>query len=257
MILLAFPELTFPLTNPVLIFALLLFIILFVPILLNKISVPHLIGLIIAGVIIGPFGLNLMARDSSIVLFGTVGLLYIMFLAGLEIDMADFRKNSGKSVVFGLYTFSIPMILGTVTGYYILKLPLNSSILLASMFASHTLIAYPIISKSGILKNPAVSITVGGTMITDTLALLVLAVIAGMATGNITDGFFLKLSVSVIIFSLVIVLLFPVIGRWFFKNNDDHISQYIFVLAMVFLGPFSLKSPELRLLSERFWQVWP
>lgn len=238
MILLAFPELALPLTNPVLIFALILFIILFVPILLNKISVPHLIGLIIAGVIIGPFGLNLMARDSSIVLFGTVGLLYIMFLAGLEIDMADFRKNSGKSVVFGLYTFSIPMILGTVTGYYILNLPLNSSILLASMFASHTLISYPIISKSGILKNPAVSITVGGTMITDTLALLVLAVIAGMATGNITDGFFLKLSVSVIIFSLVIVLLFPVIGRWFFKNNDDHISQYIFVLAMVFLGAF-------------------
>lgn len=252
MISMILPELALPLTNPVLIFALILFIILFAPILLNKISVPHLIGLIIAGVIVGPFGLNLMARDSSIVLFGTVGLLYIMFLAGLEIDMADFRKNSGKSIVFGLFTFSIPMTLGTLAGYYLLKLPLNSSILLASMFASHTLIAYPIISKSGILKNPAVSITVGGTMITDTLALLVLAVIAGMATGNITDDFFLRLSVSVVVFALFIVLLFPVVGRWFFKNNDDSISQYIFVLAMVFLGAFLAEAAGIEAIIGAF-----
>ncbi len=252
MIMLSLSGLVLPLTNPVLIFALILFIILFVPILLNKISVPHLIGLIIAGVIIGPFGLNLMARDSSIVLFGTVGLLYIMFLAGLEIDMADFRKNSVKSIIFGLYTFTIPMILGTITGYYLLKLPLNSSILLASMFASHTLIAYPIISKSGILKNPAVSITIGGTMITDTLALLVLAVIAGMATGNITDDFFIRLTISVIIFALVIVLLFPVVGRWFFKNNDDNISQYIFVLAMVFLGAFLAEAAGIEAIIGAF-----
>lgn len=252
MTILALGTWTLPLTNPVLIFALILFIILFVPILLNKISVPHLIGLIIAGVIIGPFGLNLMARDSSVVLFGTVGLLYIMFLAGLEIDMADFRKNSGKSFIFGMYTFLIPMTIGTLVGYYLLKFPLNSSILLASMFASHTLIAYPIISKSGILKNPAVSITIGGTMITDTLALLVLAVIAGMATGDITDGFFLRLSVSVVVFALVIVLLFPLIGRWFFKNNDDNISQYIFVLAMVFLGAFLAEAAGIEAIIGAF-----
>jgi Kef-type K+ transport system membrane component KefB/nucleotide-binding universal stress UspA family protein len=241
-----------PLTNPVLIFALILFIILFTPILLNKFSIPHLIGLIIAGLVIGPFGFNFIARDSSIVLFGTVGLLYIMFLAGLEIDMADFKKNSSKSLVFGLYTFIIPMTIGTFSGYYLLRFPLNTSILLASMFASHTLIAYPIVSKLGIIKNPAVSIAVGGTVITDTLALMVLAVIAGMATGEITDGFFLRLSVSVIVFALVIVLFFPMIGRWYFKNNDDNVSQYIFVLAMVFLGAFLAEAAGIEAIIGAF-----
>jgi Kef-type K+ transport system membrane component KefB/nucleotide-binding universal stress UspA family protein len=241
-----------PLTNPVLIFALILFIILFTPLLLNKLSIPHLIGLIIAGLVIGPFGFNFIARDSSIVLFGTVGLLYIMFLAGLEIDMADFKKNSGKSLVFGMYTFIIPMVIGTLSGYYLLRFPLNTSILLASMFASHTLIAYPIVSKLGIIKNPAVSIAVGGTVITDTLALMVLAVIAGMATGEITDGFFLRLSVSVIVFALVIAFFFPMIGRWYFKNNDDNISQYIFVLAMVFLGAFLAEAAGIEAIIGAF-----
>ncbi len=252
MILLSAFNLTLPLTNPVLIFALILFIILFTPFILNKLSIPHLIGLIIAGILIGPFGFNLMARDSSIVLFGTVGLLYIMFLAGLEIDMADFRKNSGKSLVFGIYTFTIPMTLGTLGSYYLLKFPLNTSVLLASMFASHTLIAYPIVSKLGIIRNPAVSVAVGGTLITDTLALLVLAVIAGMATGNITEGFFVRLSVSVIVFALIIVFLFPVIGRWFFKNNSDNISQYIFVLAMVFLGAFLAEAAGIEAIIGAF-----
>jgi Kef-type K+ transport system membrane component KefB len=238
MILLHTLDLSLPLKNPVLIFALILFIILFAPILLNKLKIPHLIGLIIAGAIIGPYGLNLMLRDSSIVLFGTVGLLYIMFLAGLEIDLADFKKNSRKSMVFGLYTFIIPMTLGTLAGIYVLQFPVPTSVLLASMFASHTLIAYPIVSKMGVAKNRAVNITVGGTMITDTLALLVLAVIVGMSSGEITNDFWIRLSVSVILFGLVVMLAFPIIGRWFFKRFDDNISQYIFVLAMVFLGAF-------------------
>src|SRR5687768_17331065 len=106
---------TLPMTNPVIIFSLVLFIILFAPILFNKIKVPPIIGLILAGIIVGPYGLNLLLRDSSIVLFGTVGLLYIMFTAGLEIDLQEFKKNRGKSLVFGLYTFIIPMILGTTS----------------------------------------------------------------------------------------------------------------------------------------------
>jgi Kef-type K+ transport system membrane component KefB len=231
-------ELTLPLKNPVLLFSLILFIILFAPLIFNKLKIPHLIGLIMAGAIIGPFGLNLMPRDSSIILFGTVGLLYIMFLAGLEIDLVDFKKNSKKSLVFGLYTFIIPMFLGIITGLYILNFSMITSVLLASMFASHTLIAYPIISKLGVTKSRAVNITVGGTMITDTLALLVLAAIAGMATGEVDNLFWIKLSVSVIIFGLIVMFGFPIIGRWFFKRYDDSISQYIFVLAMVFLGAF-------------------
>lgn len=229
-------DFTLPLKNPVLLFSLILFIILFAPIVLNKLRIPHLIGLIIAGAIIGPNGFNLIARDMSIILFGTVGLQYIMFLAGLEIDLAEFKKNSSKSLVYGLLTFSIPMIIGILAGKYLLHFSMPTSILLASMFASHTLIAYPIVSKLGVAKNRAVNITVGGTMITDTLALLVLAVIAGMQTGEINQEFWIRLGVSVVVFGLVVMLIFPIIGRWFFKRFDDNISQYIFVLAMVFLG---------------------
>jgi len=235
---LAITHFKLPLENPILIFSLILFIILFSSIFLNKLSIPHLVGLILAGALIGPSGLNLMLRDSSIILFGTVGLLYIMFLAGLEIEIAEFKKNSFKSIVFGIYTFLIPMTLGTVLGYYILNFSLPTSVLLASMFASHTLIAYPIISKLGVTKNRAVNITVGGTMITDTAALIVLAVIAGMSTGELTEAFWLRISISMVIFGFVVLFGFPIIGRWFFKRYDDNILQYIFVLGMVFLGGF-------------------
>lgn len=238
MILLSNIDFTLPLADPVLKFLLILLIILAAPLLLNKLRVPHLLGLIIAGAIIGPNGFNLVLRDSSIILSGTAGLLYIMFLAGLEIDMGDFKKNSGKSLVFGMYTFLIPMILGTVVGLWVLDFSMETSVLLASMFASHTLIAYPIISKLGISKNNAVSITVGGTMITDTLALLVLTIIVGMATGNADNAFWIRLGVSIVIFALIVLLVFPFIGRWFFKRVHDNISQYIFVLSMVFFGAF-------------------
>lgn len=238
MVFLAELNLSLPWQNPVLIFASILFIILFAPIILNRFKIPQLIGLIVAGAIIGPNGVNLLERDSSVVLFGTVGLLYIMFLAGLEIDMAEFKKNSSKSLVFGLYTFLIPMILGTLGGLYVLEFSLPTSVLLASMFASHTLLAYPIISKMGIVKNKAVNIAVGGTVITDTLALLVLAVVVGMSAGEITSDFWIRLGISMVIFSAIVVFVFPIIGRWFFKKFEDSVSQYVFVLGLVFLAAF-------------------
>ena len=234
--LLAILNITLPLTNPVLKFLVILIIILFAPILLNKLKIPHILGLIIAGAVIGPNGFNLLLRDSGIILSGTAGLLYIMFLAGLEINLSDFRKNSSKSLIFGFYTFMIPMVSGTLTGLYLLNFSVQTAVLLASMFASHTLIAYPILSKLGVTKNRAVNITVGGTMITDTLALLVLAIIVGMATGEANVQFWVRLSFSIIAFGLVIMLLFPIIGRWFLKRYQDNVSQYIFVLMMVFLG---------------------
>lgn len=231
-------NITLPLTDPVLKFLLILVIILAAPLLLNKLRIPHLLGLIIAGAVIGPNGLNLVLRDSSIILSGTAGLLYIMFLAGLEIDLGDFKKNRWKSLAFGMYTFLVPMGLGTVVGLYVLNFSMLTSVLLASMFASHTLIAYPIVSKLGITKDKAVSITVGGTMITDTLALLVLTVIVGMATGQVDDLFWYRLSGKVVVFFLFVLFAFPLIGRWFFKRCDDNVSQYIFVLVMVFLGAY-------------------
>lgn len=238
MILLADLSFSLPFTNPVIIFSLVLFIILFAPILLNRIKVPHIIGLIIAGIIVGPYGFNLLSRDSSIVLFGTVGLLYIMFLAGLEIDMEEFKKNTLRSFLLGIYAFIIPITIGFLVSYYFLGFPLLTSILLASTFASHTLVTYPIISKYGLAHNRAVTITVGATMVTDILTLLVLAVIVGMAQGTVTSAFWTRLSISVVIASAIIIFVFPLIARWFFKRFEDGVGQYIFVLAMVFMGGF-------------------
>ncbi|MCY1662704.1 cation:proton antiporter [Chryseobacterium sp. SL1] len=236
MTLLSIHNLSLPIEDPVLKFLLVLIIILAAPLLLNKIKVPHLLGLIIAGTVIGPNGFNVLARDSSIVVTGTTGLLYIMFLAGLEIDMGDFKKNKWKSLTFGIYTFTVPFVLGYFGAYYILHFSILTSVLFASLFSSHTLIAYPLISKLGIAKNPAVNITVGGTMITDILALLVLAVIVGMSQGDVGTEFWVKLSVSFVVFGLIVLLIFPMIGRWFFKKVDDKISQYIFVLVMIYLA---------------------
>lgn len=236
MFLLNIQSLSLPIEDPVLKFLILLVIILSAPLLLNKIKVPHLLGLIIAGAVIGPNGFNILARDSSILVTGTTGLLYIMFLAGLEIDMGDFKKNKWKSLTFGIYTFALPLALGYVTAYYLLGFSQITSILFASLFSSHTLIAYPLVSRMGLAKNTAVNITVGGTMITDILALLVLAVTVGMARGEVGNEFWIKLSLSVLSFGLIVLLLFPIIGRWFFKKVKDKISQYIFVLVMIYLA---------------------
>lgn len=229
-------DLQLPLTDPVLKFLIILLIILFIPILSDKIKIPHLLGMIIAGVIIGPHGFNLLTRDSSIILSGTAGLIYIMFLSGLEIDMNDFRRNAGSSTLLGLYGFVIPMILGTLTGIYILKFSVITSVLLASMFASHTLITYPIVSKFGILKNRAVNVAIGSTLLTNVLALTVLAIIVGMSYGELNKSFWIRLILSYLVFSSIIVFVFPIISRWFFKRFSDNISQYIFVLVIVFLG---------------------
>jgi Kef-type K+ transport system membrane component KefB/nucleotide-binding universal stress UspA family protein len=252
MILLADLDFSLPLKNPVIIFALVLFIILFAPLLLDRLKVPHIIGLILAGVVIGPYGLNLLLRDSSIVLFGTVGLLYIMFIAGLEIDLEEFRKNRTKSVVFGIYTFLIPIILGTIAVYYLLGFNLPSSILLASMFSSHTLLAYPIASRYGIARIRSVTLTIGGTIITDILALLVLAAIVGMYKGEISPVFWIKLGISSAIFAAIVFFIFPLIARWFFKKFDDNISQYIFVLTIVFLGSFLAEAAGLEAIIGAF-----
>ena len=234
--LLSIQHVSLPIEDPLLKFLIEIIIILCIPLLLNKIKVPHLLGLIIAGAVIGPNGFNVLARDSSIVVTGTTGLLYIMFLAGLEIDMGDFKRNKWKSITFSLYTFAFPFILGLIGGYYILHFPLLTSVLFASLFSSHTLIVYPMVSKLGIAKKLAVNITVGGTMITDVLSLVVLAVVVGMSQGEVGTSFWVTLSVSMLVFALIVLLVFPIIARWFFKNVEDKISQYIFVIVMIYLA---------------------
>lgn len=203
---------------------------------LERLRIPHIIGMILAGIVIGEHGFNILARDSSFELFGKVGLYYIMFLAGLEMNMEDFKSIRMKATVLGLLAFIIPLGIGVWTNQHLLGYGLITSVLLASMYASHTLIAYPIVIRYGINRQRAVSIAVGGTAVTDTLTLLVLAVISGMYKGETSDMFWIWLVLKVIVVSAVIMLTFPRIGRWFFRRYSDQVVQYIFVMAMVFLG---------------------
>lgn len=227
----------FPVTDPTWIFFLVLIIILFAPMILGRLRTPHIIGMILAGVVVGKYGFNILERDSSFELFGKVGLYYIMFLAGLEMDMDDFKKNRTKGLVFGMFTFLIPMGLGIWSSMSMLNYGFLTSVLLASMYASHTLIAYPIISRYGLSRQRTVSITIGGTAVTVVLALMVLAVIGGMYKGEDVGGLFWVLLVAkvVLLFGLIIFLM-PRISRWFFRTYEDAVMQFIFVLAMVFLG---------------------
>lgn len=227
---------TLPITDPTWIFFIVMIIILFAPMVLERLRIPHIIGMILSGVLIGEYGFNILERDSSFELFGKVGLFYIMFLAGLEMDMEDFKKNKSKGIVFGLLTFILPMALGTWSSMKILGFGLTTSILLASMYASHTLVTYPIISRYGLSRLRSVNITIGGTIVTVTLALLVLAIISGMFKGEADSMFWVMMGIKVTVLTLIIIFVFPLIGRIFFRNYSDNIMQFVFVLAMVFLG---------------------
>ena len=227
---------TLPITDPTWIFFIVMIIILFAPMVLERLRIPHIIGMILSGVLIGEYGFNILERDSSFELFGKVGLFYIMFLAGLEMDMEDFKKNKSKGIVFGLLTFILPMALGTWSSMKILGFGLTTSILLASMYASHTLVTYPIISRYGLSRLRSVNITIGGTIVTVTLALLVLAIISGMFKGEADSMFWVIMGIKVTVLTLIIIFVFPLIGRIFFRNYSDNIMQFVFVLAMVFLG---------------------
>ena len=228
-----------PLESPILVFSLILMIILLSPILLGRLNIPGIIGLIIAGIMIGPKGFHIIENNSAIELFSTIGLLYIMFIAGLELDLKEFKANRNRSISFGILTFMIPLGIGYPICHYFLGYDVNASLLTSSMFATHTLVAYPIVSKLGISKNQAVAVTVGGTILTDTAVLILLAVIVGNAEGNLSQDFWIKLGISLTIFSLIMFFIIPRIARWFFEKlkHEKH-SHYIFVLSVVFFAAF-------------------
>ncbi len=226
---------TFPLTDPIAIFLLVIVIILCAPI-LNRFKIPHIIGLILAGTLFGPHGLNILSNDASFELFGKVGILYIMFQAGLEIDLNTFKQNSTKSILFGIYTFVLPMAFGIITGMWLLDMDFTRATLLASMYASHTLIAYPIVSKMGIAKNRAVSITIAGTIITVTASLLILAVIVAATQGEMNAGYWTKFGVSTLVFCAIVFGLLPRLSKYFLRRFNDSVAQYIFVMVIIFFA---------------------
>lgn len=228
-----------PLKNPVLILALTLLIILFSPLLFKRFRIPGIIGLILAGVLIGPHFFHIIESTNSFELLSKTGLLYIMFLAGLEIDMQEFRHNRSKSFVFGAFTFLIPIIIGYVVCIYVFHFPLWSSVLLASMFSTHTLLSYPIVSNMGIVKNRAVQVTFGGTIITDSAVLILLGIITNVVTGEMNGAFWLRITISLGLLVFATLYLLPRISRWFFRNIEAQASShYIYVLAVVFISGF-------------------
>jgi len=235
-------EFTIPFQNQVLVFSLILFIILLSPIFLRKLKIPGIIGLIISGVIIGPHGFNILEKNSAIDLFSTIGLLYIMFIAGLELEIIEFKKNKYKSIGFGIFTFIIPLSIGIPVCYYLLHYNIAASILISSMFSTHTLVAYPIVSKFGISRNQAVATTVGGTIFTDTAVLVILAIITSSVSGGLNTEFWLSLLVSVTIFSGIIFFIIPIVTKWFFiKTEGEKISHFVYVLSILFLSAFLAK----------------
>ncbi len=224
-------------TSPVGIFLVVLTIMLVTPMIFNRLKIPTVIGLILAGVVVGPYGLNLLARDMSFEVFGQVGLLYLMFLAGIEIDMYHLKKNIRKGMVFGMFTFIIPLVLGAASGLVFLKLSLLTSVLLGSIFAAHTLLAYPIVSRFGLTRQPAVVVAIAGTIFTVLGALIVLAATVGVARdGEFEIGGILKLLGYLAVYCLLTVYIYPRLTRWFFKRYHEMVLQFIYVLAMVFLA---------------------
>ena len=229
-------NLSLPLTNPVQVFALVMLIILVVPLLLARLRIPGLVGLIVVGVVLGPHALGVLERDLTMQLLGTVGLLYIMFIAGLEFDLNEFDKHRHRSLLFGSLTFALPQGVGILMARALLGFDWLGAILLGSVFASHTLLAYPIVSRMGIARSEAVTTAIGATLLTDTAALLVLAVVAGAAEGGLSALFVLKLIGLLGLFVLAVLWILPRLGRWFYRRvSGEDTAEFIFVLAAVFV----------------------
>lgn len=225
-----------PVTDPTWIFFTMLAIILIAPMLLERLHIPSIVGMIFAGILIGPHGFGVLERDGSFELFGKVGLYYIMFLASLEMNLQDVQRIKGRAAALGLLGFAIPMAIGYATNSWLLGFEAEAAVLMAAMYASHTLVAYPIVLRYGLSRLPSVSIAVGGTIVADTLTLLVLAVVGGVLKEHVTGFHWVWLVVKVVLLGLVIIATFPRMGRWFFRRYDDSVVQYVFVLGLVFLG---------------------
>lgn len=226
----------FPITNPTWIFLVVLVIILFAPLLFNRIRVPHLVGMILAGVLVGEHGLNILARDTSFELFGKVGLYYIMFLASLEMDLEGLKKNRTSGIVFGLLSFVIPFVLGLGVGHWVLDFRWDASLLLSCIFASHTLVAYPIVGRYGLSRHDCVTIAIAGTMVALLLALFTLAGISASAKGGISLSFWVGFVLKCVVYCFFIFFFYPRFTRYFFKKYSDNVTQFTFVLVLLILS---------------------
>ena len=225
----------FPITDPTLVFFVVLLIILFAPIIMGKLRIPHIIGMVLAGVVVGEYGLDILVRDDSFELFGRVGLYYIMFLAALEMDMESIRKNKNQLLIFGLLTFTVPLVLTYFMGISLLNYGKTASLLLGCIMASNTLVAYPIVSRYGLQRKPSVTLSVGSSMIALLFSLILLAAIVASNSGEGSIGFWLLFVLKFIAYCGGVIFLLPRLTRWFLRRYSDAVMQFIFVLASVFL----------------------
>lgn len=225
-----------PVVNPVLTFALVMCIILIAPMIMQRLRAPGMIGMILAGIVVGPHALNILQREGAIADIGAVGLLFIMLVAGLEIDLHRFRRYRGHSLAFGSISYLVPQVLGTAVALWLLNFGWAEAILLGSMFGSHTLLTYPIASRLGIASMPAVTTAVGGTIITDSAALLVLAVVARSANGTLDLAFWVTLLSSLTVYTAAVWWGLPWVARWFFRTvPSEGTSHFVFIMAAGFL----------------------
>lgn len=223
--------------NPLVSFTILLLVILTLPPIFERLRLPGLVGLLFAGVILGKDGLYLLDGDSeSIKLFADIGKIYLMFVAGLEIDLAEFRKTKNRSLVFGTLTFLFPLLMGTIVGQQF-GFSFNTSILIGSFLASHTLLGYPIVQRLGMVRNEAVMVTIGATIFTDIAALLVLAVCVAIHGGEFSSVTLAIQLVSLVLYSIIVLVGFDWLGKEYFRRTgDEESNQFLFVLLAVFLA---------------------
>lgn len=225
----------FPITDPTLTFFVVLLIILLAPIIMGKLRIPHIIGMVLAGVVVGKYGLNILVRDNSFELFGRVGLYYIMFLAALEMDMESIRKNRNRLLIFALLTFTVPLLLTYFMGIHLLNYGITASLLLGCIMASNTLVAYPIVSRYGLQRKPSVTLSVGSSIISLIFSLIMLAAIVASNKGEGSIGFWLFFVSKFVIYCAGAIFLLPRLTRWFLRRYSDAVMQFIFVLASLFL----------------------
>ena len=226
----------FPITDPTLIFFVVLLMILLSPIIMGRLRIPHIIGMVLAGVVVGQYGLDILERDASFELFGRVGLYYIMFLAGLEMDMEGLKKNRNRMAVFGLLTFLIPFAMTYAMASGLLHYTPLGSLLLAAIMASNTLIAYPIVGRYGLTRHTSSTLSVGSSMMALFLALIVMASIVNSFHGGSGIGFWLLFIVKFAAYCAGLILVIPRLTRWFLRRYSDAVMQFIFILATVFLS---------------------
>lgn len=223
--------------SPLVTFTLLIAVILILPPLFERLKLPGLVGLLVAGIVLGPGGLNLLnSKIETVKLLSEIGKIYLMFVAGLEIDLADFRKKRNRSLAFGVSTFTVPMITGTLIGR-LFGFGWNSSILIGSLLASHTLLGYPIVQRLGLVKNEAVAVTIGATIITDISALLVLAICTSIHAGEFTAASLALQLISLALYSALILFGLDWAGKKYFsRTGDDEGNQFMFILVALFLA---------------------